>query len=582
MSLWANILSTAGTNKKYTQNVDSKTKRKGIVNIRKDLKNIEIKLTRNGVLISIHVLQDLDIHRKIINKFTVNIPTLMGYDIKVPNHTQDMNIMKYIFPRFGFLDYMYENFKNYSFVNKIGRGKIPSIPYKWTGQFSNNQPLIAEHIMKNYFNKEMVDAGRAGLILNLEAGHGKTFLASGLIEKIQRKTLIVVHNKTIMYQWIKVLKAAYPKNTIASFFGEKKEYGDIVVGIINTLVMQEPKFFHKFGYVILDEIHTYVSKMRKKIYSLASSTYMLGLSATPEERTDGLDVINTWWCGPILKAVELPGYNVDDIPFKGIVNMIKYVGPQKYTKTITNPTLDIVSFSQMVSQMCEDPYRIHVIIKLIYELRQKDMQVLVFADRRSYLDEIRKELERFKIQTDILDDMELDAKRLVGGAKATEIEYAAKFSNVILSTFAFMGTGVSIPKLNAIVLCSPRKRGSKQFIGRIFRLGSDYSIVRQIFDVVDFGSVLKSSWYIRKAYYKSMEYPITETKVNYKDVESEMLDMGVLVEEDSDGNEVDVVNKSLKELELLLEKNKIIKLDLEDLELLSGYSSCDYNEGDEN
>lgn len=581
MSLWDNILNITGTNTKQTNKIYEKELKKGkrtgndtLI----DCNGADIILTRNGLTISMYLLQDLNLHQKIISKFTINIPTLMGYDIKVNNHTTDLNKMKYIFPRFGFLNYIEANFKNYNFSNKIGMGKKPSVRFKWTGVFNNNQPIIANHIMDNYFNKKNAINGKSGLILNLAAGQGKTFLAAGLIEKLQRKTLVICHNKTIMRQWMKVLKQSYPNNKIAHFYGEKKEDGDIVVGIINSLLLQPKEYFYNFGYVIFDEVHEYVAKNRKKIYSLASSTYMLGLSATPNERCDGLDIVNTWNCGPILIAKDLDGYTEDNIPFKGEVKMIKYVGHPEYTKIITNKTLEIVSFSQMISQMCEDPYRIHLIIKTIYELRQKNMYVLVFADRRNYLEKIREELDRFHIINDILDDVNINAKRVVGGSSAEDVEYAEIHSNVILSTYQYFGTGKSIPKLDAIILCTPRKRKSKQFIGRIFRIGGNYSIVRQIIDIVDWSNVLKSSWYLRKKFYNEMEYPITESKVKYEELEDEMLEMGIITELEKNDQQIDVVNKSLQELEELLGKNKVLDLDLKDVKLLNG---SDQDEGDE-
>jgi superfamily II DNA or RNA helicase len=571
MSIWDKISNTIGLDRTKPQCILSNKIKK---DSRIDFCGSDIVLSRRGITVGIYNIKDFNLDRKLIKKFTIMVPTLMGYSISVSNHIQDSVNCKYIFPRFGFIEYMEKNFKNYTFKNKIGLGKIPNVKFEWTGSFNNNQPIIADHIMKNYFNDKMVKLGKSGVILNLEAGQGKTYLATGLIEKLKRKTLVITHNKSILHQWVKILKESYPKNKIDYFYGNKKEFdGDITVGVINSLLLQPKEFFYKFGYVIFDEVHEYVSKTRKKIYSLCSSTYMMGLSATPNERVDGLDMINLFNCGPILNAHEIEGYSMENIEFTGSVQMIKYCAPDEYTELIMNEKLEVVSFSKMVSQMTRDPYRIHLIVKTIYELRQKNMQILVFADRRSYLEEIRIELERFHIISDILDTVEVKSKRLVGGCKPEEMEFAKKYSNVILSTFQYFGTGVSIPKLDAVVLCSPRKRKSKQFIGRIFRLGSDYNIERQIIDIVDWGSVLKSSWYLRKKYYKSMGYPITESRVEYKDLEPEMVDLGILVEEDSDGNVIDVEDLKLTELEKLVERDKIIALDIEELELLNEYSS---------
>ena len=207
MSLWEKISHISNDDVIKTQTPKIKPSRPTLINC----KNIDIILTRRGISIDIHFLKDLNLHHKIIKKFTISIPTLMGYNIMIQNHRQSSGFNKYIFPRFGFIEYIEKNFKNYNFKNKIGLGKNPSTPFKWTGSFNNNQPIISNYIMKNYFNKEMSKLGKSGVILNLEAGQGKTYLATGLIEKIQKKTLVVTHNRSILHQWVKNIKISLSK-----------------------------------------------------------------------------------------------------------------------------------------------------------------------------------------------------------------------------------------------------------------------------------------------------------------------------------------------------------------------------------
>jgi superfamily II DNA or RNA helicase len=579
MSLWDNIHQITGSSN--TSKVEIKPKKSS----KYDCDGSNIIISRKGVSISSYLLQDLNIVKKVTNYFTIKIPTMTGYIKRVPNFTHDAKNMRYIFPRFGFLEYLKTNFRNYTITCKIGLGEHPLHEFKWTGVFKNNQPIIANHIMDNIFNDKMSKACKSGTILNLQAGQGKTFLAMGLMEKLQRKTLVVCHNKTIMYQWVTELKKSYPNNTVGQYYGEKKEDGDIVVGIINSLLMSPMQnkngevspqtFFRKFGYVILDEVHEYCANTRKNIYSLANATYMLGLSATPDERSDGLDQVTVWNCGEVLVAKDLIGYTEDDIPFKGEVTMVKYTGHPDFTKLITNKALDIVSFSEMVSQICNDYYRTHLIVKLVYELRKSNKNIFIFADRRTYLEQIREELDRFKIINEIwCDDVaksNIKSMRLVGGAKAEEIKFAEDNSNVILTTYQFMGTGKSIPKMDSIILTTPRKRKSKQFIGRIFRLGSNYSIIRKIIDIVDWSCCFKSQWYARKKYYDSQSYEINTRPVNYTDLEEEMFEMGIL---QNDNEDINIIDKSLTELEELLGKKKVLELDIDELELLNEYSSC--------
>jgi hypothetical protein len=96
-----------------------------------------------------------------------------------------------------------------------------------------------------------------------------------------------------------------------------------------------------------------------------------------------------------------------------------------------------------------------------------------------------------------------------------------------------MGTGKSIPKMDAIILATPRRRKSRQYIGRIFRLGSNYDITRKIVDIVDWATPLKSQWYQRKLYYDEKKFPITEKKIKYTELKAEMIAMGLLGDDDA-------------------------------------------------
>lgn len=516
-----------------------------------------IYLCQRGIKIKIADLHKLEIYNKIINFFTIGVPQLGGYIKKVHNHTTTDNHL--YLPRFGVMEFMAKSNIKTEVINNIKSGVSPAIPFKWTGQFSDNQPIIATHIMQNYFNKEMADAGRSGLILNLEAGQGKTYLATGLIEKIQRKTLVVCHTVSILNQWYDVLVKAYPKNKIARYYGNIKESGDIYIAVINSLLMDkitvddaqvEPmQFFQQFGYVIFDEIHLYSSKTRKQIYAKVQRKYMLGLSATPDESC--LDAINVWNCGPILKAADLAGYSVEDIPFVGDVRVVKYTGHPEYIKPIINEKTEIINHAAMINKLCEDSYRLHLIVKIIFELKAINKNIFVFADRRDYLMRIKEHMEIFNMASFIMDDSK--TMKLMGGATADEMTDAKNNANVILTTYAFMGTGVSIPKMDALVLATPRKTKSRQYINRIFRLGGDYGSVRKIVDIVDWNTHMKSQWYKRKKYYDEKKLPISEKKYKWKDLEDEMAKMNILCDSDNDA-----LDLSLNELEIILSQNNSI------------------------
>lgn len=492
---------------------------------------IIINITRNGTYID---SIPSEITKKIKNYFTLRNKNIMGY-FDITNVWYNKGNSLYI-SRFGaFL--LRNKFDNITYNNTIKlQNPLPNLIYK--GQFNGNQEIIFNYIISKIYNQKKLDNGNSGLILNLQAGMGKTFLAMALIGHLKCRTLIVVHNSNMLDQWNKILLEYIPNAKIGLYYGKKKSFGDIVIGVINSLVMDDIKlkdfksfreFYDSFDFVIFDESHIYCSKTRSKIFDICQAPYMIGLSATPTEREDSLDKIIHWNLGAVLVADKIEGYTMKNINFKGIVSKIKYTGHPDFIHHLINEKLEMTSVSKMLEQLSQDTYRQKMIIALILEQYKKGLNILVFADRRIYLEEIRIELEKLSLNSSILtndDDLKdleklngLETIRLVGGSTSLDMDNAKEKKNVILSTYAYMSTGCSIPKLNSLILATPRKSNMKQIINRIFRLGSDYSITREIIDIVDVKISLKNQYQSRKKYYNDMNYEITERKISWKDFE---------------------------------------------------------------
>ncbi|MDD3120720.1 MAG: DEAD/DEAH box helicase family protein, partial [Candidatus Gracilibacteria bacterium] len=80
-------------------------------------------------------------------------------------------------------------------------------PYKPAG----DQPKVIEEI-----NKSIEDGNRFSTILGV-TGSGKTFTMANIIEKFQRPTLIVAHNKTLAAQLAAEFKEFFPENEVHYF-----------------------------------------------------------------------------------------------------------------------------------------------------------------------------------------------------------------------------------------------------------------------------------------------------------------------------------------------------------------------------
>jgi superfamily II DNA or RNA helicase len=559
MIAWDKIMASTSTTMltKKQPTLDKKRKRK-------DAKGLEVTVYTYGVRVSMYDLKDRGLYKTFTNKFTLRVPVLtytkkvLGYQI--PN-------LALMLPRFGGLEYL-KSYRNVKYTYKLKKLPPPKNTFKWRGAFRNNQTIIAKKILNGRFSNARARQLQAGAIVNLEAGQGKSYLAAGLIEPFCTKTLVVCHNTTIMRQWVNLLKQAYPENSVGIYYGKHHDAGcDITVGIINSLLMDEMVvdksdkkkvtpgvFFNQFGFVIIDEVHLFSSKGRSDIYSRLRARYVLGLSATPDENAP-MDTINTWGCGSIIRAEDLPGYTVKEIPFKGKVTRVAYTSPTEYSAIILNETTDMISHSKMINQMCDDPYRVHLIVKLIFELKSMNKFIFVFADRRSYLATIKEHMQIFNIASvDLLNsDDESHVMQLMGGASDEDLDNARANATIILTTYQYMGTGASIPKMDAIVLATPRKRKSKQYAGRIFRLGSNYESEREIFDIVDTATYMKGQYNIRKKYYVEKGFPITCRSFHWSSIKDEMRSMGLAHADDAEEAK-DKLSTTLAQLEALLGK----------------------------
>ena len=289
-------------------------------------------------------------------------------------------------------------------------------------------------------------------------------------------------------------------------------------------------FFKQFGFIILDESHIYCTDIFKIIYHRFQSSYMLGLSATPDERQNKCDLISHAHIGQVLDAHTLPNFIHSDIKFIADLHLIKYNAPDDYNKLHINPTTNMICVPQIIEDLINDPYRNKLILNELFNLFELKLNIFVFSERRSHLEYLYQQfnylLEEKYTENNYksyLSIPELDINNnlvLYGGSSDEDIQMAKNKSNIIFTTYSYSSTGVSIDKMNAVILTTPRKSKSKQIIGRIFRLNKEHShIKRIIIDIIDNKSVLKNQLYSRMDAYKERECNIYKKNIDYNQLD---------------------------------------------------------------
>lgn len=378
-----------------------------------------------------------------------------------------------------------------------------------------HQEILEQRIINDYFNEKNTTIGKAGCVVKLATGLGKTHLGSIILQKLGIRTCIVVPNIKLAIQWEDRFQTVFPDLKVGCYHSRKKIWGDVIIIVGKSVLSDVYTFTHKhssiglkkikgnfaipytdfwpkFGLTIFDEAHTYCTDEYRGIFMRASTLRVLGLTATPDygKYTKLLD----YYLGPTLDGDEIE--EVADV----IVDFTKIYTPVFYTPPNTSPEgeeifddktgkdlaygimtterfgNDSLDWSKTISNILSDPYRLEAIVQLIVEKYNNNDNIFVFVDRKQILPLYKtrlRELGLRKIYTLIAETSE-ETQRIM-----------EKKARVVLGTYQACGTGISIDHMTCIVLASPRKEKFKQIMGRILRIKSDASKPRTIIDFVD-------------------------------------------------------------------------------------------------
>ncbi len=375
-------------------------------------------------------------------------------------------------------------------INKMEEGE--SIHLKFNGSLRpEQQPIIK--LYQEACNK------RGGGLISLKCGGGKTVLALYIIALLQKKTIVIVHKDFLMTQWRDRIQQFLPEARIGKIQQNTIdiENKDIVLAMVQSLSQKEydSEVFSSFGLAIFDECHHLGAEVFSKSMAKVASQYMLGLSATPD-RKDGLRKVFEWFIGPMVyftkekneDYIETRIYEYyDEDPVYSKLELL-------YNKKPCLP--------RMINNICDHVPRNIFINEIIKSEYEKGRKILVLGDRREYLNRTQKWCHE-NIQNNI-------AGQYVGGLKPSELRDSQE-KDIILGTFSMASEGMDIPKLNTIILASP-KSDVVQSVGRILREKADVRKFHPL--VIDFKdthpnlSVFNRQCDKRIIFYKKNNYEI--------------------------------------------------------------------------
>lgn len=331
-----------------------------------------------------------------------------------------------------------------------------------------------------------------GAMLVLPCGFGKTVCALWLSAQLGRRTLVVVHSDALADQWLQRINTFLPGAVVGRIQQDVVVVDgcDVVVGMIQSLVKRsyDAATLDSFGLVVVDEAHHVAAPMFSQALRKLPARFVLGLSATPD-RGDGLGYALEWFLGPVaFKAEREKTDRVD-------VAILTYT--RGLQREITNRRGDVMC-STMVTNLALDVVRTRYVRDLVLEQARQNRNVMVLSDRLEQLVALQDML--------VCDAPTLVVARVVGGTKAAARDDGFQNAAVILSTYHYASEGLDIPRLDTLVMATPRS-SIEQSVGRILRPYANKPRPRVI-DVKDPFSLFEAMSWKRHRYYKSQNYAI--------------------------------------------------------------------------
>jgi len=377
--------------------------------------------------------------------------------------------------------------------NKLEQGD--KINLKFNGKLRKEQEPIV-----NLFKDSCDEIDGGGGLISLKCGGGKTVLALWIVCMLNVKTIVVVHKDFLMTQWKDRIEQFIPGARIGKIQQNTIdiENKDIVLAMVQSLSQKEydPLVFSSFGLAIFDECHHLGAEVFSKSMAKVASKYMLGLSATPD-RKDGLRKVFEWYIGPMI-------YSSKKDKNKDYIETRVY---EYYNEDATYSKLELgynkkVCMPRMINNVCDNLDRNLFINELIKTEYKNGRKILVLGDRREYLNRTQKWCDE-NIEDNI-------SGQYVGGMKPSELRDSQE-KDIILGTFSMASEGMDIPKLNTIILSSP-KSDVVQSVGRILREKSEarkfHPLVIDIRDTHPNLTVFDRQCDKRITYYKRNNYDI--------------------------------------------------------------------------
>lgn len=318
-------------------------------------------------------------------------------------------------------------------------------------------------------------------VLAATTAFGKTVVGAHMIAKRKTNTLIIVHRKQLLDQWIERLKVFLdlcPDQIGMIGGGKYKPSGIVDIAIIQSLIKSNvvDDLVAEYGHVIVDECHHLSAVSFEQVIRACKAKYVLGLTATAT-RKDGHHPIIFMQCGPTRYKVDAKKQALLR-PFNHKI-ILRNTAFSLNTITEERP-----SISHVYSEIINDHERNMLIIKDVFQSLKSGCSPLILTQRKEHATFFEQYLSQFCQNVIVMVGGQNTKKRAEVKLKLETLSDHEE--RVIIATGSYIGEGFDDKRLDTLFLTMPISwHGTlAQYAGRLHRIHVHKKEV-VIYDYVD-------------------------------------------------------------------------------------------------
>ena len=395
----------------------------------------------------------------------------------------------------------------YQLTDKRQVGKTTQVSFQ--GQLYPEQQLACDHLLK-------YETG----ILSAATAFGKTAVGAAMIAERKVNTLILVHNREIMKNWVEDLqkfllidekaptyttptgRVKQRKSVIGTLYAGHDSLGGIIdIAMVASLGSGDAinERIHDYGMVIMDECHHAGAANAEAVLREVGARYVYGLTATPK-RDDGMEQKIFMQFGPIRwrftskERIAMQGFTCVVRPrFTALINSGK---PWRIQEAYQAVIHDVHRNQQIVND-----------VKVCIAAGHSPLLLTRFREHAAELEKMLQGCaERIFLLQGGRSTKERDAIRsAMRGVPANE-------SVLLIAIGQYIGEGFNFPRLDTLMLATPIawEGNVEQYAGRLHRFYAGKTEI-VIYDYVDSHvRVLDQMFRKRLRAYKKIGYTIAE------------------------------------------------------------------------